>query len=540
MTPLVKPSSKAFLKPHLISFFLHQEIKAKMDDPLRPSSSTNAALHAKLKKFYYINGYQLAWSEPALIDSFARALQAAPDMGLDTKEYDWSKISELQSVRTDPDRNRQDKQKLAKLDVMLTSMYLDFATDIAMGRVDPTELDTTWYLKEPECCFAEHLRKAIKNKTIYSSLMSLAPEDDQYKRLKWALEKYRELARKDEWTATYLDQTLARGERHVAIPRIRQRLALSEDLHLHETIRDPMLYDGLLEGGVKSFQKRNGLKPDGVLGPSTMSAMNVPIESRILQIELNMERLRWLPKMPPDKFIQVNIPEYSLRLFDDRKLVEKMKVIVGEAYESRTPVFKDRMEYIVFSPTWTVPLDIVREEIIPNVKNNPDYLQQNNYVIYNSWQANAMPLPVDRLNWQMIDPKEFHYKVVQKSGGFNSLGRVKFIFPNDMSIYLHDTPSDYLFNRKERDLSHGCIRIEKPVRLVESILHDQNWDREKIIEFMYKDEPITVNLLKPIPVHIVYMTAWVDQENQINFRQDIYGHDKKQIKAIERNQYVLY
>ncbi|TRX60516.1 L,D-transpeptidase family protein [Fulvivirga sp. M361] len=282
---------------------------------------------------------------------------------------------------------------------------------------------------------------------------------------------------------------------------------------------------------MKRFQQRHGLEVDGRIGRSTLNALNISVSDKIKMIELNLERLRWLPKNYGREYLLVNIPEYKLRAYQKSKLSLVMGVIVGKEYTS-TPVFCDTLRYLVFSPTWTVPHSIKSEEMLPRLQRDSSYYSGKNYKFYKGWHTDQEIEP-SLVDWSQYSIDHFPFNVVQQPGPGNALGLVKFIMPNNHSIYLHDTPTDHLFERTERALSHGCIRLEEPALLAQYLLRDQkSWDINKILAAMHKDEPERVYFKKNYHVQLTYLTSFVDEFGLINFRDDIYGHDRAQMTEI--------
>jgi murein L,D-transpeptidase YcbB/YkuD len=284
-----------------------------------------------------------------------------------------------------------------------------------------------------------------------------------------------------------------------------------------------------LEEALRDFQQRHGLKPDGKLTAETVKWLNRPVQEVVQMIELNMERIRWLPDSIGDTYLLVNTPEYVLKAFKEGKKEMEMNVIVGQEYAS-TPVFTDTLEYVVFNPDWTVPPSIAQKEILPILQKNPDYLLNQDMSVYETWnEKDTMALDPHATDWSQFTPETFKYRIVQNPGPKNPLGLIKFMMPNDLFIYLHDTPADHLFGRSKRSLSHGCIRLEKPTELAMYVL---GWDEAKVKEYISKEKPENVSLKEKMPVQIVYRTAWVDEEGKLNLRDDIYGYDKIQQRAI--------
>jgi murein L,D-transpeptidase YcbB/YkuD len=276
---------------------------------------------------------------------------------------------------------------------------------------------------------------------------------------------------------------------------------------------------------VKRFERRHGLNEDGLLTPAVLAEMNVPVDQRIRQIELNLERWRWLPRDLGDRYIVVNIPAYRLDLWDGSSPSLSMRVVVGKE-DSPTPIFGDRMTYLVFSPYWNVPPDIARDETLPSIMKDPAFLQKANMEV-----TDPDGNPVDPGSIDLTDPTRYRFR--QRPGGANSLGLVKFMFPNQYNVYLHDTPTDTLFARASRSFSHGCVRVEKPEDLAAAVLRDQpDWTLDRIREAMHGDEEKIVKLRTPLPVYIGYWTAGVTPDGLVSFARDVYGIDASQAALV--------
>ena len=319
-------------------------------------------------------------------------------------------------------------------------------------------------------------------------------------------------------------------------PTLRRRLEISGDLGASPKGRTS--FDASLAAAVARFQRRHGIQVDSTVSPGTLLALNTPVEYWIRQIEINLERYRWLPSDFGSKYILVNIPDYHLFAFDGGKRALDMRVIVGDEYGNATPVFADSMSYLVFRPRWYVPRRILVDEVIPQTQRNIFYLADNNFEIVDAKHSSTVidPLLID---WYSLDTTNLTFRVRQKSGTANSLGLVKFMFPNQFSIYLHDTPAGWLFQQQRRALSHGCVRVERPVDLANFVLAGQDgWSDSTIRTAMHPADSLkllasvsadtsegrTVRLEHKVPVYILYLTAYV-QDGVLNFRGDPYGKD---------------
>ncbi len=523
-----------------------------------PDSDVREELHHEFEAFYADRGYSLAWlsfDEPLeQTDQLLKAMSEAHKEGLDPNSYRIVEIEELRDNLFKEKSRKEARQEnkarvsknetiateakaqdtlrlnnLARLDFLLTSTYLTYASHLLNGKINPGEKEE-WFSKPREADFSAHLADAIQAKNIEASLMDLVPKNKAYAQLKQSLATYREIPA-ESWKALHGQVDLKAGDRGSEVLTLKKRLVATGDLDAALiTSADSIVFTPGLVDALKKYQVRHGLEENGKLNPQTLGSLTVLLQARMEQIMLNMERMRWLPDNFGEKYVLVNIPDYRLKLVEGEKTTLEMKVIVGKEYNA-TPIFSDTMEYVVFSPTWTVPLSIASEEMLPKIKKDPNYLQKNNLTIYDGWDKDAAPLDPKKVDWKKIDAEEFNYKIVEAPGRANSLGRIKFMFPNSLAIYLHDTPAGHLFERSDRSFSHGCIRVEKPVALAEYLLKDKGWDEPKIQEAMQQEEPEEVLLSEKLPVHLVYWTAWVGEDGSLQFREDIYKHDQKQQRA---------
>ncbi|WP_161887990.1 L,D-transpeptidase family protein [Pontibacter russatus] len=500
--------------------------------------------------FYGDRNYQLAWfreNEPVSeTEKFLAAVDSADKEGLDPENYrimDIGKMLEQYKQLEPSDSARLELQQ--KIDVALTASYFNYASDFYRGRVNPNVTEVAWDVKKNKI----KLHKALQ--TILNERESTYPYDEfgalhaGYTRLRDKLQEYRVLQKEGGWPKIELaDRKVLRpGDSGAAVIALRKRL--NPDVRLDSADSGMSVYDEKLVQEVKNFQMRNGLAQDGVVGGKTLATLNIPLEERIRQVMINMERWRWIPKrMVPksleQKFIWVNIPEYKLYIYEDPdgepdaerqyKEVMDMRVIVGKTMHS-TPIFSDKLEYVVLAPYWNVPNTIVEAEIKPHMLRNPGWLATQNMEVVTKDKARK-PVSPESIDWESVTKDNFKYLVRQKPGPKNSLGTIKFLFPNEYAVYLHDTPADALFSQTSRDFSHGCVRVEYPVELAKYLLQDMpEWDEARIRDTMTGEEETWVTLPTKVQVYIVYFTSWVDENGQIHFRDDIYGHDKELEKA---------
>jgi murein L,D-transpeptidase YcbB/YkuD len=419
-----------------------------------------------------------------------------------------------------------------ELELALTDAVLAYASDMLRGRVRPEELYSNWESAPRELNLARYLQEAMDAGRLIPSLRGLAPRHAHYHRLRELLSRYRLLELQGGPETVPPGDTLKTGMRSPRVAALRRRLSQIGDLAAAAGEAASDLFDATLESAVKRYQTRHGLEPDGVAGSRTLGSLNVPLGQRIRTIELNMERWRWLPRDLGDRFITVNIAGFQLYVVEQDQVTMTMPVVVGKRYHS-TPVFSGSMTYLVFSPYWNVPQSIAVNEMLPKLRENPAYLEQESMEVFRGWEQPVRPLDPAAIDWPGVDAAGFPYRFRQLPGPHNALGRVKFMFPNKYSVYLHDTPSKGLFSWAARDFSHGCIRVSRPMELAEYLLSDQpDWDAARIAEAADRGVEQSVPLARPWPVHVLYWTSWVGPEGAVHFRADVYGRDEQLAEAL--------
>ena len=491
-----------------------------------------------LQKFYEPTGSAPAWiqgSQPvpqalALIELF----RDAGKKGLDPEDYDASRwedrIAALQGSSSGP--------AVARFDVALTVCTMRYVSDLRIGRINPQHFKFGLSVEKKKYDLAQFVREQIMTTSqLQAVLDEVEPPFAGYRRTEQALARYIEMAHADNGEQLpNVPKPVDPGQSYAGLPRLVRFLRLVGDLPPDATPpADTQTYSGLLVDAVKRFQRRHGLDADGRLGASTIKQMNVPLQDRVLQLQLTLERWRWLPtefSAPP---IIVNIPDFRLRALDEgNKVVMDMRVVVGKGMRTQTPVFSRNMTYVVLRPYWNVPPSILRSEIVPAIQRDRGYIARKNYeVTTNDGKVVTSGEISDDVLAQLRAGK---LAVRQKPGPTNALGLVKLIFPNEHNVYLHSTPSQSLFSRSRRDFSHGCIRVEKPAELVAwALRNNAGWTLERVQQGMQSGKDnVTVNLVKPVPVFIVYGTALAYENGEVHFSDDIYGHDAKLAVALAK------
>jgi murein L,D-transpeptidase YcbB/YkuD len=369
--------------------------------------------------------------------------------------------------------------------------------------------------------------EVLNSGDVSAALDSIAPVLPGYPRLRKALADYRAILAQGGWPQVPDGPTLELGSSGSRVVALRERLKVSGDLQGNDPT-DPTVFDEALDAAVKRFQQRHGVTADGKVGQRSLEELNVPVEARIDQIRANLERARWVFRDVEDSYIIADIAGYRLDLVEEGERSWNTKVQVGTPYHA-TPVFKSRLQYIEFNPTWTIPPGILRNEILPAIRRDTSYLSRNNMSVLTNSGTKVDPATID---WAATAQGGFPYIIRQEPGTRNALGQVKFIFPNKYAVYLHDTPSRGLFARTERAFSHGCIRTENPFDLAERLLDDQGWDRARVDSVMESRETTRVYLETPVTVMLLYWTAQADADGTVHFRKDLYDRDARIIEGL--------
>ena len=493
-----------------------------------------------VNNFYELNGYSPWWvrgQEPTpqarqLIVLLVRSEQK----GLSPDDYDgprWhDRIARLTLVAVRP--NESDA---VKFDLALTVCAMRYISDLHSGRVNPKRVAFFLNGEYKKYDLAEFLRDHVANAAdVSSALAQVEPQYPGYRRTIQALQRYIEFAKEDDGEQLpSVKKSIVPGQFYSGVPRVARFLRLVGDLPPNVNVSsDHLIYDGAVVSAVKNFQRRLGRDPNGLIDVQTLADLNVPLSRRVRQMQLVLERWRWLPSSFEHPPLIVNIPEFLLRANDkDLNVQFTMKVVVGKALGHSTPVFSETMEYIVFRPYWEVPPSITRAELIPHVIRDRNYLANKDLEVVDSHEkvVAAGAVSTDVIN----ELRAGRLSLRQKPGPKNSLGLVKFVFPNSYNVYMHDTPATEFFTKSRRDFSHGCIRLENPAELAAWVLRNNaGWNMERIRAAMKGDAPQQVKLAQPIPVFIVYGTAVVTEDGIVHFYDDIYGHDTALEKALAK------
>lgn len=480
------------------------------------------------KSFYKARSYQLGWfKNNELVPQASKLIQIidkSAEEGLDPKDYQVVDLRGLINQFKGSAKNEDLRDSLEKkIDLALSATYFNWAADYYRGLLGPRESKKAdWDIKLNKMKLDLSLKSILdenKDDDYY-----FKPNHVEYANLKKALANYREVQSTGGWPIIPVGSTVQEGKSSAVVPLLNKRLAgyLVKDSTMLSS--DSTTFSKNLKSALKQFQSFNGIAVTGRLDKKTIQILNIPVEDRIKQIIINMERWRWIPQSFEPDYLIVNIPEFRLHVYEKGQDKMTMKVIVGKALHS-TPIFNDKMEDVVLAPYWNIPPGILKREVAPQAARDPGYLASKDMEVV--IRGSNTVVDPKNVNWAAAGTSSFKYLVRRKPGPQNDLGNVKFIFPNSMNIYLHDTPGDQLFNQSKRDFSHGCVRVERPIDLAVYLLRDvKGWDKTRIEEQIKKGKERYVALNEKLPVYLVYFTASADANGRVRFFEDIYNHDK--------------
>lgn len=474
------------------------------------------------QKFYAENAYAAAWINPIALNELAAAIYEAEREGMNPADYHQRQVTGLLDGSL--------TLESAARDLLLTDALVRLTYHYAFGKVDPRDYVSSWNFDRelPQVDPVQWAQDVISHGGILAGLNQLKPTNPLYEQLVRALAQYRTIANTGGWPGVDPGPTLRPGDIGPRVVQLRRRLLADGDLQ-EDTAPNSTLFDDTLTQATIRFQRRHHLDTDGVVGKQTLAALNTTTEQRIGQIRVNLERSRMLQDIPGTAVV-VDIAGYEVSLFRDGERLLRSRAQVGRPYRS-TPTFRDRITYIEFNPTWTVPPSILNKDVLPAIKRDPGYLQSKNMQVLTMGGEVVDPSTV---NWQLYPQQGFPYMLRQRPGPKNSLGRLKVMFPNEHMVYLHDTPSQSLFNRSERTFSSGCIRVQKIMELAELLLDDAAWDQAAIASVIAKQTTKRVSLRESVPIYLVYWTVEVQEDGSVDFKRDPYQRDSALLEALER------
>jgi L,D-transpeptidase YcbB len=480
-----------------------------------------------LARFYERREFAPAWTSPQKLAGLMAAVAGSARHGLNPDDYHYAALAEL----IDAGETAPRTGLATELELLATDALARLGFHLRFGKVNPVQIESAWNFSRDfgSVSPVTAMRSLMQADDLGVALDALAPGGGYYLALKSFLAAHRDIAANGGWPRVEAGETLRPDMRSERVPALRARLAVSGDLPAEEAgAADAELYDAALEAAVRRFQARHGLDADGVLGRGTLAALNVPVEARIDQLRINLERARWVFRDLDERFLLVNIARFRVMLIEAQQVTWSTRAVVGRPYR-QTPVFKARMTYLEFNPTWTVPPTIFAKDLLPEIRQDPGTLQRKNMVVLDHQGRRIDPAGID---WATIPARGFPYMIRQEPGLMNALGRVKFMYPNPHHVYMHDTPARELFGRSERSFSSGCIRLEQPLELARILLAGTEWDDAAIERVLASGRTRVVNLPKSIQVLMLYGTAGPDGD-QVYFAADIYNRDKPLLAALD-------
>lgn len=506
---------------------LRRRVEALRADGDAQIGAGSIAARTLVASLYERRGFAPLWSEPARARSLLEAIEASATHGLDPRDYHAERFAAPAAPEgSDADRVRAAAQR----ELLATDALVRLAYHLYFGKADPRSISGAWNFArtfdgvDPAAAVAELL--AARDPA--AALEGLAPKLPVYRELRNALARLRAVERAGGWPQIAPGAKLEPGATGTRVAQLRARLQAGGDLAEGDA---PHVFDATLEAAVRRFQSRHGLEADGIVGRATLAALNAGVAERIAQVRANLERLRWVARELAGDYLLVDIAGFSAQLWRNDALVWSARVVVGKPFRT-TPEFRARMKYLVLNPEWNVPPTILREDVLPKVIANPAYLERHQMRVLDAGGQRIDPAAIDWSQYR-TNPRAFPYQIVQAPGGDNPLGAIKFMFPNEHSVYLHDTPARALFERTARAFSSGCIRVERPLELARLLLDDPvRWSDDRLREAVASGRTQTVPVRLTVPVLLLYFTATVDADGTLRFRPDLYGRDKAIVAAL--------
>ena len=481
-----------------------------------------------LARFYALRDDQPAWTSSDRVDGLLQAIRAARADGLEPRDYLLEPLTQLAPFALTPAASADLR---ADFDLLATEALIRLWSSLTVGKVDPATLDTTWHIPVARLpADAAAIIEAIATSdTMPAAIAALAPRHPLYLRLRSDLSRYRALEADGGWEAIPAGANLEEGGSDARVPALRRRLALTGDLDSLAASDTGDMATPEIAAALAHFQARHGLFPDGVLGPRTRDALNVPVAARIQTLRVSLERGRWVLRELGSTFVAVNIAGFESYFVRNDTLAWQAPSIVGQPFR-QTPEFRATMTYLVVNPTWTVPELLLDEDVFPAVRRDSTYLTAHAMQVVDRQGEAVDPATID---WNWYRGRTFPYRIVQAPGGGNPLGRIKFMFPNPYAVYLHDTPARELFRKPQRTFSSGCIRIEHPMELAALLIEGSPWTAEALDSVVAAGTEQTISLPRAVPVVVLYWTAWSARDGTVNFRPDVYQRDAAVLRALD-------
>jgi murein L,D-transpeptidase YcbB/YkuD len=520
----------------------NQEVIVTIDDQLLATDTHLAKNRVMLENFYQQRQNRALWLTNNWKIKGTKVMQLLEYIKRDLTLNPHGYIRKRGKILTKNLEYRHSKQGLIALDIQLTSLYYDFLHHTIYGEIEWNRfqshlndlkslgIDSNW-VKYP---LKFDIISLLSQENITDTLHHITPTGYGYQKLIDALRELYVIKWKGGWNRLPPFKRLKIGDSNPMVKNLRERLKFSKDYRWCKNANNGNKFDSCLEKAVKKFQKRHGLVADGVVGKGTQEFLNISVDTKIKKVLLNMDRIKWLPRQKSERYIIVNLPEYMLHYFEYGQEKKRLRVIIGDR-KHPTPIFSDKISYITLNPYWKVPEGIVKREVIPKLLKNANYLKEQGLEAHTTWETNSSIVPLDNINWyDYAEGKEkFPYRLMQPPGPKNALGKIKFKFPNNFSVYLHDTPTKHLFKKKRRAFSHGCIRLSKPLSLLKSISYDPSIDFTEMNSILKGKEKRDIILTNRIPIHLVYLTTWVNEYGELIFGDDIYNYDSYQPRMVQ-------
>ncbi len=505
--------------------------------------------HSFLRKLYTQLLFMPAWMHEKALSSTAKELftHIKNDGTLDKNGKLYQDTLLLESKAQEIYANKGSLAQKIDLEFKISQLYKGYTDYAYFGSINwgafqarisnlmVNDVSTEWVLHRPYANPIGMVENAALGGSLKKQFQKAIPNAYRYKALQKELQKYMNIKASGAWLPVVLAGKLKPGKSMEGIDSLRERLRVTEDYVDCNGSSESLVYDACLQKAVKHFQSRNGLATDGVVGAGTLAVLNKSVDDRITTIRLNLDRIKWLNERRSKRHIVINIPDFRLYFEENGKLIQTMRVVTGKANHP-TPIFSDTVEYIVLNPYWNVPKSIIQKEFVPKLIRNSNAMKRKDIEIRKGWGKNSKLVDASSINWRNYvegTPMPFHF--AQIPGKKNALGKVKFLFPNKFAVYMHDTPSKSLFKRNRRAFSHGCIRLQKPRELLKTFsTFNSNIDFEKSQKILKGKTKTHINLKEKVPVDVIYLTAWVDYDGKIQFRNDVYGYDKMQLKSFRK------
>lgn len=517
---------------------LRRRLEAPVDSEALVVGDERLLCTVSLRRFYLGRDQALAWSRDGVptsqADSLLALVRAADREGLNPSDYHIDTATDLldRLGRLPDAADSGQAAVLVDLDLLLTDTFLLYGTHCLAGRLDPETIDPEWVANRRAGDLPVVLENALATDGVANTLRGLLPAQPGYARLRDLLQSLREKQEQGGWPRVPEGDRLQAGDEGPRVAALAARLGHNIASGIGDDDAADPVFDAALADEVRSFQQRNGLEADGVVGPATLKALNTPIADRIAQVVVNLERWRWLPQDLGRQHILVNIADQRLQAYSDGRPILESAVIVGRA-QRRTPVFSGRITYLVFRPFWEVPPSLAVQDKLPEFRKDPERLISLGFQVFRGWGADEQEIDPREVDWNQVTARAFPFRLRQKPGPQNALGEVKFMFPNKFNVYLHDTPARELFDRSNRIFSSGCIRVQRPADLATVLLADQpEWTADAVKTTMATANDLTVRLRSPWSVHLEYWTCWVEPDGTVQFRDDIYGRDARVLAAL--------